>query len=49
VDGWRAASSAAVEMVTVPGGHFFYRAEPQWLTTRLRMELMALDAAYDAP
>jgi surfactin synthase thioesterase subunit len=49
VTGWRAASSAAVELVTVPGGHFFYRAEPRPLTTRLRLELMALDAAYDAP
>jgi surfactin synthase thioesterase subunit len=49
MDGWREVSSAAVETVTVPGGHFFYRTAPQLLTTRLRMELMALDAAYDEP
>jgi surfactin synthase thioesterase subunit len=45
--GWREASRAEVEIVTVPGGHFFYRTAPQSLTTRLRLELMALDTAYD--
>jgi pyochelin biosynthesis protein PchC len=47
LDGWQAATSATAEIVTVPGGHFFYREDPQRLAARLRMELMALDAAYD--
>jgi surfactin synthase thioesterase subunit len=45
--GWSAATDAYVDLVTVPGGHFFYRDDPRRLAERLRMELMALDAAYD--
>jgi surfactin synthase thioesterase subunit len=47
LDGWQAATSAGTEVVTVPGGHFFYRDDPRLLAARLRMELMALDAAYN--
>jgi surfactin synthase thioesterase subunit len=48
-EGWASVSTAAVHTMSVPGGHFFYRAAPERLVAVLRMELSSLDGAYELP
>jgi len=43
---WHKATNAAIDELTVPGGHFFYREHPLLLARLLLGELTQLDGAY---
>jgi surfactin synthase thioesterase subunit len=45
-EGWASVTATPPAVITVPGGHFFYRSSPERLVNLLRMELSALDDAY---
>lgn len=44
--GWPAATSSRTDRITVPGDHFFYRADPQLLGRLILGEVGALDGGY---